>query len=77
MKYILLILSIMLFSPIASSTTTTTIFTWVDDNVMTHFTDKKPKESIVDAELLTTFEIDVANVLKINTQLAQLPDVVQ
>ena len=77
MKYVLLILSIMLFSPIASSTTTTTIFTWVDDNGMTHFTDKKPQENIVAAELLTTFDIDVANVLEINTQPAQVPDVVQ
>ncbi|MCP4322403.1 MAG: DUF4124 domain-containing protein [Alteromonadales bacterium] len=81
MKYILLILSIMVISPIASSnTTTTTVFSWVDDNGVMHFTDKKPKESVVAAELLASIDIEVANVPeapRMNTQPAQLPDVAQ
>lgn len=81
MKHILLIMSILMFSPFAASNTTvTTVFTWVDDNGVMHFTDKKPKESVVAAEFLTTIDIEVANVPdapRMNTQPDQLPDVAQ
>lgn len=79
MKYVLLILSLFIFSStVNSQTTTTRIFTWTDDNGVIHFTDKKPKESVIAAVFLTTIDIEVANVPeapRMNTQPAQLPDV--
>lgn len=81
MKCILLVLSMMVFSSIAySNTTTTTVFTWIDENGVMNFTDKKPKESVIAAEFLTTIDIEVANVPeapRMNTQPDQLPELAQ
>ncbi|WP_413698861.1 DUF4124 domain-containing protein [Psychromonas sp. KJ10-10] len=65
MKFFLLSLVIITLSSMSNNDAQAeTVFSWLDENGVMHFTDKKPPEVEVQGDKLTTKTVEVTNILE-------------